>query len=396
MLTNIKSSYTIKFIFSYIKEKQKLEMLKYNLTLQKSIDINLNNYRCFTGKILVYDESKKIAKEYFGYNDVLVYEGEYLNGKRNGKGKEYSEFDFDIDIDILKFEGEYLNGKRHGKGKEYDERSMNLKFEAEYLEGKRNGKGKEYYVDYRNEIYLIFDGEYLDNKELVGTKNDKYGKFLDKLNHTKGAGKEYETNYGNLIYEGEYLNGKRHGKGKEYNSYKRLIFEGEYLYDLKWNGKGYDKSKNIIYELKNGKGFVKEYNYDHDNLEFEGEYLFGKRNGKGKEYTNFGELALVFEGEYLNGERNGKGKEYFRKVLVFEGEYLEGKRYGKGKEYYHDGKLRFEGEYLYHFKVKGKFYVEGKLEYEGDYLYERKYNGKGYDKNGNVIYELINGNGKIK
>ena len=37
-------------------------------------------------------------------------------------------------------------------------------------------------------------------------------------------------------------------------------------------------------------------------------YLNGKRNGKGKEYNNNGEVE--FEGEYLNGERNGKGKEY--------------------------------------------------------------------------------------
>ena len=26
----------------------------------------------------------------------------------------------------------------------------------------------------------------------------------------------------------------------------------------------------------------------------------------------------------------------------------------------------------------------------------KKWNGKGYDENGNVIYELINGNGKVK
>ena len=31
----------------------------------------------------------------------------------------------------------------------------------------------------------------------------------------------------NVRFEGEYLNGKRHGKGKEYNKYK-LLFEGEY------------------------------------------------------------------------------------------------------------------------------------------------------------------------
>ena len=36
------------------------------------------------------------------------------------------------------------------------------------------------------------------------------------------------------------------------------------------------------------------------------------------------------------------------------------------------------------------------MEYEGEFLYDKKLNGKGYDKNSNKIYELINGNGKIK
>ena len=49
---------------------------------------------------------------------ILIYEGEYLNGKRNGKGKEY------YNNNQLKFEGEYLNGKRSGKGIEYLEKEM--------------------------------------------------------------------------------------------------------------------------------------------------------------------------------------------------------------------------------------------------------------------------------
>ena len=39
---------------------------------------------------------------------------------------------------------------------------------------------------------------------------------------------------------------------------------------------------------------------------FEGEYLNGLRNGKGKEYNSKGDL--IFEGEYLNGERNLQNK----------------------------------------------------------------------------------------
>ena len=44
-----------------------------------------------------------------------------------------------------------------------------------------------------------------------------------------------------MIYEGEYLNGKRNGKGKEYDSDGELKFEGEYL-----NGKKMEKERNMV------------------------------------------------------------------------------------------------------------------------------------------------------
>ena len=50
----------------------------------------------------------------------------------------------------------------------------------------------------------------------------------------------------------------RYGNGKEYNEYGELIFEGEYLNDQKWNGKEfrYDNvNGKLLYEYKylNGK-----------------------------------------------------------------------------------------------------------------------------------------------
>ena len=50
------------------------------------------------------------------------------------------------------------------------------------------------------------------------------------------------------------------GKGyvKKYHPKEGLIFEGEYFNGNKWNGKGYDENGKTIYELKNGKGYVKE------------------------------------------------------------------------------------------------------------------------------------------
>ena len=81
-----------------------------------------------------------------------------------------------------------------------------------------------------------------------------------------------------------------------------MEFEGEYRFNNKWNGKGYDESGNVIYELINGNGRVKEYNFN-GKLEFEGNYLNGNRNGKGKEYDGNGNVK--YEGEYLNGKRKG-------------------------------------------------------------------------------------------
>ena len=94
-------------------------------------------------------------------------------------------------------------------------------------------------------------------------------------------------------------------KGKEYIN-ERLEYEGEYLFDNKYNGKGYDENGNIIYELINGNGKVKEYYYD-GKLIFEGEYLNGKKNGYGKDYY-YDNGKLEFEGEYLNGERKLQNK----------------------------------------------------------------------------------------
>ena len=50
--------------------------------------------------------------EFLKNYDIMIFEGEYLNGRKNGKKKEY------YDNGKIKFEGEYLNGVRNGKGKE--------------------------------------------------------------------------------------------------------------------------------------------------------------------------------------------------------------------------------------------------------------------------------------
>ena len=108
-----------------MEESQKLIIIKYNKSLQKILNISIANYKHFTGRYIIYDSVGK-GREYNGNNDKLKFEGEYLNGERNGKGKEYY---FDGKI---AYEGEYLNGEKNGKGKEYNYKGM-LIYEGDYL-----------------------------------------------------------------------------------------------------------------------------------------------------------------------------------------------------------------------------------------------------------------------
>ena len=312
MFDQIKSSYILKDIFSFVNEKKKLELVKYSKNMQNRLEINIIHYKFFSGKYKIADKNGK-GKEYNGSKDIIIFEGEYLNGKRHGKGKEYG-------YDDSYFIGEYLNGKRHGKGKEYYF-DNNLNFVGEYLNDKRHGKGKEY--DFLG--FLKFEGEYFNGKIIKGKGYDRYKSIIYEINNKNGYMKEFYDN-GKLKFEGEFINGDINGKGKEYYKNGSIKFEGKYFYNKQWNGKGYDNNGNTIYELNNGKGFIKKYDYIFNALEFEGDYLFGSINGKAKEYNYKG--ILIFEGEYVNGYKQGLGKEYdfSNGRLVFEGEYLYNKK----------------------------------------------------------------------
>ena len=98
-LENIKSNnrnnlydvnYFIRKLFSHIDEKTKLKIIKYNNNLKNKLDIKLNNYKNLSNRYIIYDPNiKGKGKEYNFKDNRLLFEGEYLNGEKNGKGKEY-------------------------------------------------------------------------------------------------------------------------------------------------------------------------------------------------------------------------------------------------------------------------------------------------------------------
>ena len=77
--------------------------------------------------------------------------------------------------------------------------------------------------------------------------------------------------------------------------------------------KQYDIHNNILNELHEGKGIMKQYNSEGKAI-CQIDYLDGVKNGKHKHYYDSG--ALKIEGAYLNDEINGKEKEYYRRNIM--------------------------------------------------------------------------------
>ena len=121
------------------------------------------------GNIQIEKNGQKKEKKKHSFN----FEGEYL--KRDKKDIDIPEFV----LGKLAFEGEYLEEKRNGKGREYYEGK--LIFEGEYLKGQRwNGKGKEYWyygkievaeksVNTRKlKVFKVFEKEYIKGEKIKG------------------------------------------------------------------------------------------------------------------------------------------------------------------------------------------------------------------------------------
>ena len=128
---------------------------------------------------------------------------------------------------------------------------------------------------------------------------------LYQLNSMKNLSSHIVKKYKNGKYKGDYLNGKREGKGiYKYNNGD--IYEGEYKNDLK-DGEG-------TYKFENGDIY-------------KGQYKNGYFHGKGKyEYAD----GDIYEGDYKEDLRDGIGTYTYSNGNKYEGEWKEGLKHGKG------------------------------------------------------------------
>ena len=155
-------------------------------------EFKINNKKEINEEIKVEKNKKKV------YENGEYYIGEYLNGLRHGKGILYYK------NNTILYDGEFVKDKYEGKGKYIWEDGEY--YIGEYLNGLRHGKGIEYY---KNNT-IKYDGEFVKGK-------------------AEGKGKYICEN--GEYYIGEYLNGLKHGKGILYYKNNTIKYDGEFVND---------------------------------------------------------------------------------------------------------------------------------------------------------------------
>ena len=382
-LKNIKSNYILKDIFSFLTKKIGLRIIRHNRKIQNKLEIKKEDFINTSGRYIKKDLfglnifSDNNYCDYTIDTNILIFKGSYNNGIKNGYGTEF------YTNGNKKFEGEYKNGIKI-KGKFFDKLGNeylnidNQKGEEYFTEGNR----LEYWT---NKKKLKFIGEYFNGKKWTGKGYDIDGNLVYEMKYGKGLVTEFFDD-GKIKFKGEYNNGERNGKGIQYDYEGEVIFEGEYFNGERWTGKGKEYFSDIIdktttidsfnmfkQEKSSGITFSNMFGtkkktknifggFFNTSDESENQFndilktknFFSLSTGKNYLYRitlyNIDQKVLKYEGEYLNGKRHGKGKEYSKyKSLRYEGEFRNGKYHGQGKlfdEYFGIlGKAKYEGEF---------------------------------------------------
>lgn len=256
-----------------------------------------------------------------------VYEGGFVNGKREGKGQtNYSRGDV--------FEGDYHNDLRDGKGKyEWNDGSIQS---GNWRNNFLNGEGEMF--DAPTGQYYC--GEFVNDKYsgkgtmIYGDRSKYEGEWLDDKKHGKGKSTAANGN----TYNGDWQNNKKHGQGifkwadgKEYydGEWQKGTMSGYGIYHYEC-GNHYEGD--MLNDEEDGEGYMK---YANGN-EFQGNFKLGSPKKGIMSYEN----GDIYEGELSDhcdtGEYvpHGNGQmDYWEENSTYRGEWSNGKRHGQGRLY---------------------------------------------------------------
>lgn len=246
------------------------------------------------------DIVKRLYRRYRPYMSHLTkgYRGEYNNsGEMHG-------FGLYIYMDQTMYEGEWRNDKKNGKG---IFKAIDSIFTGVFINDKRNGPGTQRFNngDYFEGIYVndLLEGD----GHFQCETGDKYiGNFVKGKKHGHGS---FTFGWGTRkgdVYVGDWFEDKKSGSGVYTYAADGAVYKGQW-----WDDK------------KHGDGV---YQYGSSAL-YEGEFKCGYKDGYGTYFFTSGD---VYEGEYKANKMHGKGKYQYVGSTVFEGMFQSGKKWGPG------------------------------------------------------------------
>ncbi|CAD8120368.1 unnamed protein product [Paramecium sonneborni] len=319
--------------------------------------------------------------DYYNSENMITFRGKYNKGVKFGRWDTYYQKNFDDQTKMIGG-GEFnLQGKKNGRWIEIHENYFslcNIQYQGEYNNGKKQGKWiiQFKYIDYFQDYQKIGGGSYDVNEIKIGRwielndnfkdtsqtilegdyiQGKKQGKWTIKFRlnekhrfkilgggdydiNGRKNGKWIDTNHNfqidnQMIDIGEYKNGKR--KGKWITKYRYEINEpftqiGEGIYDDS--------------EIKNGRWVEIFQNFQNScQVTLVGDYLKGNKIGKWNILQRFQEKEKFIQiggGTYdEKGFKNGQWLELIDNFkisnqVILKGNYLYGKKLGQWDTFY--------------------------------------------------------------
>lgn len=293
-------------------------------------------------------------------NGQVKWEGTYVDGKKDGYFKTYTETGSLVTID------KYINDVLQTNAPELAKLEVKTTY---YSNGKVKSEGP-----YKNNlpygVHRMYDENGSEQKaDIYDSGRIMAEGKLDSSGAQQGEWKEFHAN-GQLKSIGKYVNGIKVGEWK-------FFFENGKMFETgKYDNRGREQGKWMWY-------------YSDGNVRRESNFYNGLEDGNFVEYNDSG--AVITKGQYLEGLKEGTWVYTLNNYRSI-GKYTDDMQDSLWKEYYVDnGKIRFEGNYNQG-RPDGKhvwYYPDGKKEVEGQYsmgIKEDKW--KYYTPDGNLYLTI--------